>query len=182
ILGETPLTNNQAANLRKFVNDGGKLIAMRPDARLADLLGLEPSGAPIPDGYLQINNQTAVGAGLVNASIQYHGAADLYSLDGATALANLHSPADVPIQNPAVTMRNVGKNGGQAAAFVFDLARSVIYIRQGNPAWSGHHRDGQGVTRTDDQLLGPAKPAWTDLNKITIPQADEQQGLLANMI
>ena len=34
------------------------------------------------------------------------------------------------------------QNGGQAAAFTYDLARSVVYTRQGNPAWAGQERDG----------------------------------------
>ena len=33
--------------------------------------------------------------------------------------------------------------GGQAAAFTYDLARSVVYTRQGNPAWAGQERDGE---------------------------------------
>ena len=50
--------------------------------------------------------------------------------------------------NPAVTLRSVGANGGQAAAFTYDLARSVVYTRQGNPAWAGQERDGRGGRRS----------------------------------
>ncbi len=39
-------------------------------------------------------------------------------------------------------MRSVGANGGQAAAFTYDLSRSVVLTRQGNPAWVGQDRDG----------------------------------------
>ena len=41
-----------------------------------------------------------------------------------------------------MTLRSVGSAGGQAAAFTYDLARSVVYTRQGNPAWAGQKRDG----------------------------------------
>ena len=51
-------------------------------------------------------------------------------------------------------MRSVGSNGGQAAAFTYDLARSVVYTRQGNPAWSGHERD-SGSAATTDPLRRP---------------------------
>jgi len=85
-----------------------------------------------------------------------------------------------------VTLRSVGSSGGQAAAFTFDLARSVVYTRQGNPAWAGQERDGVSPRRSDDLFFGNAasdpQPDWIDLNKVAIPQADEQQRLLANLI
>ena len=76
---------------------------------------------------------------------------------------------------------------GQAAAFTYDLAKSVVYTRQGNPAWSGQGRDGQtGPMRSDDLYFGAAsfdfEKDYVDLTKVAIPQADEQQRLLANLI
>ena len=88
--------------------------------------------------------------------------------------------------SPAVTLRSVGTSGGQAAAFMYDLARSVVYTRQGNPAWAGQERDGDVGIRPDDLFfgakVGDVQPDWVDKNRIAIPQADEQQRLLANMI
>ena len=83
-----------------------------------------------------------------------------------------------------MTLRSVGSAGGQAAAFTYDLARSVVYTRQGNPAWAGQKRDGQiNPIRSDDLFFGGATAAdWVDLSKVAIPQADEQQRLLANLI
>ena len=73
----------------------------------------------------------------------------------------------------------MGTNGGKAIAFAYDLAKSVIYTRQGNPAWAGTKRDGQsGPIRSDDLFF----PDWIDFNKIQIPQADEQQHLLTNIV
>ena len=75
---------------------------------------------------------------------------------------------------------------GKAAAFTFDLAKSIIYTRQGNPAWSGDERDGQPPIRSDDLFfggkVGDVQPDWVNLDKVSIPQADEQQRLLANLI
>ena len=83
-------------------------------------------------------------------------------------------------------MRDVGTNGGQAAAFTYDLARSVVYTRQGNPAWDGQERDGTSPIRSDDLYFGNAsadpQADWVNLAKVSIPQADEQQRLLANLI
>ena len=77
-------------------------------------------------------------------------------------------------------------SGGQAAAFTYDLARSIVYTRQGNPAWSGQERDGQTPIRSDDLFFGASagdpQSDWVDLAKVAIPQADEQQRLLANLV
>jgi uncharacterized repeat protein (TIGR02543 family) len=122
----------------------------------------------------------------VSETIQFHGTADRYTLSGATALATLYSDASTATSNPAVTLRSVGASGGQAAAFTYDLARSVVYTRQGNPAWDGEERDGYAPVRSDDLFYGNAagdpQDDWVDLNKVAIPQADEQQRLLANLI
>ena len=115
--------------------------------------------------------------------MQFHGTADRYTLSGASGVAMLYSSATAATAHPAVTLRSVGTNGGQAAAFTYDLARSIVYTRQGNPAWAGQKRDGQaGPIRSDDLFFGGASSDWVDLSKVAIPQADEQQRLLANLI
>ena len=53
-----------------------------------------------------------------------------------------------------MTLNSVGGAGGQAAAFTYDLARSVVYTRQGNPAWAGDERDGITPKRSDDLFFG----------------------------
>ena len=120
------------------------------------------------------------------STIQFHGSADRYTLNGATAVATLYSNATTATANPAVTLRSVGSSGGQAAAFTYDLARSVVYTRQGNPAWAGQERDGVVGIRPDDMFYGAkagdVQPDWIDTSKIAIPQADEQQRLLVNLI
>jgi probable HAF family extracellular repeat protein len=180
ILGEQPLDGAQVALLTSFVDGGGKLVAMRPDPDLAGLLGLAPAAGTLSDAYLAIDTGASPGAGLVAEAIQFHGTADLFSLAGASALAMLYSDATTPTAHPAVTLRSVGSNGGFAAAFTYDLARSVVYTRQGNPAWAGEERDGElpPILRSDDLFF----PDWVDFDKIAIPQADEQQRLLAKLV
>jgi hypothetical protein len=122
----------------------------------------------------------------VGATIQFHGTADRYTVGAATAVATIYSNKTTATLNPAVTLRSVGSSGGQAAAFTFDLARSVVYTRQGNPAWAGQERDGVLGIRPDDLFYGAkagdAQPDWVDTARIAIPQADEQQRLLVNLI
>jgi hypothetical protein len=186
ILGQTPLTAAQVTLLTDWVNAGGNLIALRPDPQLAGLLGLTSAGSTLANGYLLIDTAAAPGQGLVGQTIQYHGAADLYTLNGATAVATLYSNATTATPYPAVALRSVGSSGGQAAGFTYDLARSVVYTRQGNPAWAGQERDGTSPKRSDDLFFGAAagdpQTDWIDLGKVAIPQADEQQRLLANLI
>ncbi len=187
VLGEVSLTTAQVTLLTNWVNAGGNLIAMRPDKKLANLLGLTDQASTLSNAYLLASTAAAPGAGITDQTIQFHGVADKYALkSGTSAVATLYSNATIATTNPAVTMRSVGSNGGQAAAFTYDLAKSVIYTHQGNPAWAGQERDGLMPIRPDDLFfgakVGDVQPDWVDLNKVAIPQADEQQRLLANMV
>ncbi len=178
ILGQMPLSSAQVTMLGNWVASGGNLIAMRPDKQLASLLGINDAASVRSDAYLLIDTSQQPGAGIVNQTIQYHGVADLYTLAGATQVAAIYSGPTQSTSNPAVTLRSVGTNGGQAAAFTFDLARSIVYTRQGNPAWAGQERDGEAPIRPNDLFY----PDYVNLDKAAIPQADELQRLLANMI
>jgi hypothetical protein len=184
VLANVALTDTQAATLTAWVNGGGNLIAMAPDARLASLLGITPTGGQLSNGYLLVNTTQSPGAGIFAQSMQFHGSSALYTLNGATALATLYSGANLPTIHPAITLRTVG--AGKAAAFAFDLATSIVYTRQGNPAWATQERDGFLPIRSGDKFFGNAtndpQPDWIDLTKVAVPQADEQQRLLANLV
>jgi hypothetical protein len=155
---------------------------MRPDAQLDGLLGIAPASGSVLDGYVGVNTAQEAAAGITSQTMQFHGTADRYNLSGASTVATLYSDAATATSNPAVTLNSVGSNGGQAAAFSYDLARSVVLTRQGNPAWAGQERDGTAPIRSDDQFFGGAQPDWVDFSKVAVPQADEQQRLLANLI
>ncbi len=118
----------QVALLADWVSAGGKLIAMRPDADLAALLGLGSSAARLSDAYLRIDTAAGPGAGLVAETIQFHGTADLLPLAGATCTSPRstrmppHATA-YPGRDPCAP---VGAPAVEAAAFTYDLARSVV--------------------------------------------------------
>jgi hypothetical protein len=179
ILGDMPLTPGQVTMLSDWVASGGNLIAMRPDKQLASLLGISDASSIRADAYLLVNTAQEPGAGIVDQTIQYHSVADLYTLAGATQVAAIYSSPTQATLNAAVTINSVGANGGHAAAFAFDLARSIVYTRQGNPAWAGQERDGKpDAIRPSDLFF----PDYVNLDKAIIPQADELQRLFANMI
>jgi hypothetical protein len=188
VLGEAALTEAQVTLVTNWVSAGGSLIAMRPAANLEALLGLNPSQGTQDGGYILIDTTQAPGAGITAETMQYHGPADRRTVaSGTRVVATLYSDATTPTPYAAITLRTVGS--GTAMAFTYDLAKSVILTRQGNPAWQGQNRDGSPIgpgARSNDLFYGNAsfdpKPDWVNLNKVQIPQADEQQRLLANML
>ena len=195
VLGEVAVNEQQIATISKWVHGGGDLITMRPDPKLARALGIQintnnrdPGGdqtnPPLHDGYLAIQPTTAAGAGLVHETIQFHGPTSLYPIRNGTVVATLYNNATTATPFPAIGMIHFGQ--GEVVFFSYDLARSVIYTRQGNPKWSGMERDGIPPIRSDDLFYGASasdpEPDWVDPQKIGIPQADVQQRLLANLI
>ncbi len=184
IVAQMAVPPTQATLLTSWVNAGGNLIVMAPDSSLAGVLGISPLGTTLSNGYLQIDTSAAPGNGIVGDTLQFHSPAKLFTSNGALPLATLYSSATVATANPAVTLNAAGL--GKAAAFAFDLATSVVYTRQGNPAWATQERDGSTPIRSDDKFFGAAsgdiQPDWVDPSKIAIPQADEQQRLLVNLI
>ena len=177
--------------LSDWVQAGGNLIAMRPDPQLAGLLGLTaPPARLCPTRYLKVD--TAVRPGRRHRRpddpVPRHGRPLHAQRRHRRSPRSTRTPTTATA-NPAVTLRSVGTNGGQAAAFTYDLARSVVYTRQGNPAWAGQRARrpvADQLIRSDDLFFGAkagdVQPDWVDLNKVAIPQADEQQRLLANLI
>ena len=191
ILGDFPLTGAQASMISTWVTNGGRLIAMHPDPQLASVLGLTRTGGTLSDGYMLVNTQNAPGTGIYGQPMQFHGRADLYSVNGAKSLATLYSNLSTPTTSPAVAIANIG--AGQVVTFAYDLARSTVQLRQGNPAWSGQERvnfvdpaTGTVQIRSVDLFFGNAsfdpQPDWVNLGQVQVPQADEQQRLLANTI
>lgn len=187
VLGEMSLSATNVTDFTNWTNNGGTFIAFKPDAQLSSLLGISTAGGILSNQYLLINTTSGPGNGIVNQTIQFHGVADQYTLNTATSIATLFSDATTATVYPAVTSNSVGVNGGKAIAFTYDLPKSVVLTRQGNPAWAGQNRDGEpGPNRSTDLFFGNAsgdpQPDWVNLDKVAIPQADEQQRLLTNII
>ena len=187
ILGEMSLSPTNVTDFSNWTNSGGTFIAFKPDAQLSSLLGITTVAGNLSNQYLLVNTASGPGKGIVNQTIQFHGIADYYTLNTATSIATLFSDATTATTYPAVTTNTVGVTGGKAIAFTYDLAKSIVLTRQGNPAWSGQNRDGEaGPDRSSDLFFGNAagdpQPDWVNLDKVAIPQADEQQRLLTNII
>ena len=182
VLGDVAITDAQVTALTDWVNAGGNLVILKPDPRLLGLAGLTAQAGTVANGYLAVNAASEPGAGITTETMQFHGTANRYTLNGAASVAGLYTTATAATGGPAVSLRSVGANGGQVAAFAFDLAQSVIQTRQGNLAWAGTNRDGLTPNRSNDLFFGGASTDWINLSKVHIPQADEQQRLLANLV
>ncbi len=182
VLADGNLDTTAQQQMRDYVNAGGHLLAMRPEASLADLFGLTYVNAR-PEQLLEffgIDTTQGPGAGITATSLQYHGDADNYTLNGATALASLYDSINTASTRPATSIANAGS--GRAAAFTFDLAKSIVLTRQGNPAWVGEERDGLSSYRPSDLFAGPVGSSYLAPERTRIPQADEAQRFFANVV
>ncbi|MHB1134009.1 MAG: hypothetical protein ACYC4L_16705 [Chloroflexota bacterium] len=187
ILAQARLSRAQREAFGEFVADGGRLLALRPDPELADLFGLAYRGTR-PEGlhsYLAVDSEADIGRGIDTAPLQYHGPADEYEVRGASVVAWLCDDEATRSPHPAVALNRHGD--GLAVAFTYDLARSVVLTRQGNPDWvcdpeAPEDGDGTEGIRPVDCFVRQSGETWADPAKLPIPQADEQQRLLGNCL
>ncbi len=181
ILAETSLTEVKKKLFSDYVANGGNLVAFRPDKCLSPLFGITYTGKTIKEGYIRIDTSSRIGKGLIPLTIQFHGTSDLYHLNGGIKIAGLYSDAQSATDFPSVVVHRYGK--GNAAAFTYNLSKSIVLTRQGNPEWAGEERDKvDGPTATDLFYPHPGEIQWNDPSKTAIPQADEQMRLLSHFI
>jgi hypothetical protein len=171
VLAETPLTAAQATLFGNYVAAGGRLVAMRPDAQLLPVLGLSSAGSTTNEGYFAVNAANVFSDGFPTATLPIHGSAqnDVPAL-GTQVLATLYSNASTATIYPAVV------RFGTTVTWTYDLAQSVVYTRQGNPA-NASERDGSPPYRTEDVYYNAI-----DRDKVGIPYADVQMRMFARAI
>jgi hypothetical protein len=181
LMAEMDLNATEERLLRDYVSGGGLLVAMRPDVDLADLFGIRIA-EPRTEKLLQYFavDSAAAGRGTVESAMQYHGEAATYSLNGATPLAHLYDDRSTASSHPAVSSNRWGK--GRAVAFAFDLAKSVVLMRQGNPQWQDTEGDTKKGYRPMDMFMRINGETYFDPGRLRIPQADEKQRFLANIV
>ncbi|GAA1889882.1 hypothetical protein GCM10009715_39620 [Paeniglutamicibacter psychrophenolicus] len=164
-------------------HENGNLIAMEPTGQIAELAGVVNHGPDVSDGYIHIDTSQAPGKGIASDSLQFHGDSSRLELkSGTRAIASQGSTAWSTGGRPAVTVKPGIDGRGTVAAYSFNLAKSTVLTRQGNPEWAGQERDGIAPIRPDDLFFGGDESDYLDLEKVHIPQADEHLRLLANLI
>jgi hypothetical protein len=181
ILGETTVSQSAKTLLMNWVKAGGNLIAFRPDKQLSEMFGIIDANEIVKEGYIKIDTSNDIGKGLTPAIIQFHGISDSYNLNGGEKIAGLYYDAIDSTRSPSLVINNYGT--GHAAAFTYNLSKSIVYTRQGNPEWAGEERDEvDGPTATDLFYPLAGEVQWNNPDKIAIPQADEQMRLLSHII
>ena len=176
ILAESPLTTVQTEMLKAYVTRGGRLVGVKSADKMEAVFGLERREGTLSEGYIKTESSHPASEGISQSTLQFHGSANLYNLAGAQSVAWLYVDRDTMAEmSPAITINAFGK--GLAAHFAFDLAKSIIYMRQGNPEQVNRDVDGFAGVRTVDMFVD-----WIDLERIQIPQADEQQRLFVNIL
>ena len=182
VLGEIPIDASQAAMLAAWVDDGGNLIAMRPDPDLASLVGVTDTGADLAEGYLQIDTAAGTpGAGLVGADdpVPRHRGPlrprrrDRRRRHPVVRRVHRHHQSG---RHPA--QRRLERRPGGRVRLRPRPLRRVHPPGQPGLGRPGARRPAAPDPRSDDLFF----PDWIDLDKVQIPQADEQQRLLANVI
>ncbi len=161
--------------LRDFVTAGGGLIAVQPGTALLPLCGLEATAGISENGYLCVQTGAAPAAGIATGALQFHAPLLHTRAVEAEPVAWLCDAASMATATPAVTMRRLGD--GAVVAWCFDLAASVVLTRQGDPALAGSENDGLDGVRACEMFAG-----FVDLDRIAVPQADEQQRLFVNLL
>lgn len=175
ILVESSPTTAQMDMFEAYVSRGGSLVSMKPADRLESVFGLKRSAGTLSRGYLKTAGVHPSGKGINPSTMQLHDDSNLYDPVGAKTIALLYSDRDTSTEHPAISVNEFGD--GLAVAFAFDPAKSIAYMRQGNPQLVDQDTDGLAGVRTVDKFVG-----WIDLERIEIPQADEQQRLFANIL
>ena len=176
VLGECKPEKKEKEILMDYVRGGGNLIVFRPDSTFDEIFGIEFSGKQIIDGYIEADHEAAEGTGIASGLMQFHGEADLCAVTGGRALASLFTRDKINTGSPAVVSHDIGE--GHAVAFLYNLPKSIVLTRQGNPEYAGLEKDGIPGLRGMDLFTD----GWIDTSMNTINQADQQMALLTNCI
>jgi hypothetical protein len=175
ILAESSLNATHAAMFESYVTRGGRLVSMKAADGLEAVFGVERGEGTVSEGYIKTESSHPASAGINPSTLQIHDTAILNTLAGAQPVAWLYSDRGTATEYPAISINSFGE--GFSVLFAFDLAKSIAYMRQGNPEIANQDMDGFSGVRTVDMFVD-----WIDLERIHIPQADEQQRLFVNIL
>jgi hypothetical protein len=160
----------------KYVRSGGNIIAFRPDSSLSELFGVFFPGENISEGWIATDTSLAQGKGLSSKKMQFHGTADICTVNSGNTLAAFFTGKTAGKSYPAIVANDPGK--GHTIAFLYNLPKSIVYTRQGNPLSAGKEKDGIPGLRGMDLFTD----GWVDTSTNTLNQADQQMALLTNCI
>jgi hypothetical protein len=169
----TPVGPTLATALTEFVHSGGILLCLGMPSMLQSLTGVIPQQASAK--YLSVLPRSEEGWS-EDITLQVHGqTTTLIPISDVTVVARFIDRPGSQAGPAAVTTRRYG--AGSVATWGFDPARTIAYLRQGDPQWRGEDRDGQSGPRATDAFVG-----WSDLGLMMRPQADVHMRLLRSVL
>jgi predicted transcriptional regulator len=178
VLPRLALPADLADRLLAWVRDGGRLVALQPDAPLLRKLGLRPTYSTIRNGIVTFADGGMLD-GLPLDPVQVIVPAMTMVPDddaAATELARAGSSTDIMSGTGAIHHLRIGS--GEAVVFGFDLAGAVARLRHGDPELvdiPNHRWD--HITRPSDLFAGQL-----DIRQARIPQADVLTAVLGRVI
>jgi len=176
ILAQRNLSDNSCDMIRKYLRDGGNLIAFRPDSSLYDIFGISGSGGLVKEGYIRLEKPVSEETGFISGQFQYHGKSESYITRNSRVIASLCSSDGSPSVYPAIAGNRFGK--GNAVVFSYNLPETVVLTRQGNPESAAAEKDGIPGLRPMDLFTG----GWIDTSLNALNQADLHLNLLSYCI
>ncbi len=182
ILTNIRISSKQQACMRRYVQDGGNLIGLRPPGEMVDLFGLEVNNdinSCADDLYIQVEPQHPLARDVDAETLQFHGTADLYVSGGADVLAYLSG--DFERRSGYVAVGTFCFGAGHTAAFAYDLAASTVLFHQGlrenSSIGSNPDPDRDNRWIPNDFFIN-----YLDTRLKYVPQADIHQDLLVRML
>lgn len=126
--------SGRIAALHEYVEQGGTLICMQTTGTLAELAGVELETPR--DVSLRLRVSGFVVQGLAGEALPVPAGAGAYRLmEGVRGLAWLYEPNRYDgMGGETVGIAERALGSGRVISFAFDLARSVLLLRQGDPA------------------------------------------------
>jgi hypothetical protein len=171
------------ADVARYVQGGGRLIAFGPPADWGPLFGLqrlEGNYTTARDAYLQVDEGHPWMLGFPWADLQAPGEYQMWANESAEPLVWTAGQLGCRSVYPAVAVKH-HEGGGAAALFASDLAEVLVLLQQGRPELAStgpdpdSNRDGKFCP--DDAFLGQR-----DFRLRHVPQADLHRDLLVRVI
>lgn len=158
--------------LLQYVEDGGSLVAVRPPAEVLHELGIEGIDSGLEDGYWTFDGSES------SLPLQFKGPAARWVLGSrGDQVASLvaSAPGGQPL-GPAVA--RISRGAGQLLLFAFDPVRTVVMLRQGDPAKANRELDGIDGIRPQEMM----QEGFWDPRLVGIPQTDLLQRFLVDQL